>query len=470
MPSSAWRSFAEQRELRQVVGLDLAGVDLDRHAPDFPRRVHRDVRPAQQGLRLGPVVGGHGDPDVRGDLDRQLLHHERPVEGVEDPVGQLARERGVGVRQQQAELVAAQARHAVGVPDRVREAAGDVSDDDVGVVVAQRVGLLPELVEGDDQQGEGLSRLGHRGQLAAEAPQQPDAVRQPRDLVVVAEPAQRLLGVLLLRDVEDEAPNEARGPVGAREDPAVVAPPDHPALAVEQPVLGGEAAPELAGVAELPQHGVAVLGVQAAHPHVGLGQPLARAVAGHRQQLRAHVGAAAHLVGPRDVREGRDLLDQGAVPIARVGLAVEPAGRLHARLAVERLADPAEVPAAQAVAGPGPHEVADLVLAERPLRVDDDRRRPALRREQLEGPQRGQHVVRVPGHDEVRVGDGGDELALRRHQDERRVVAALVQVGRDLEGLGSALADHDDLHRPRHPNAPVRHPGRVRGRPAARRL
>ena len=155
------------------------------------------------------------------------------------------------------------------------------------------------------------------GEGAAEPVLEQDAVRQPGQLVEEPHLAQRLLGQPLLRDVQDETPHEARLAVGPRQRPPFVAPPQHPPLAVEDAVLRGEASSRRAGVAELAQHPLPVLRVKPSHPHVRLGEPLPRREARHREQLRAHVGAAAGVVRPGHVGERRDLLDQGAVAVRR---------------------------------------------------------------------------------------------------------------------------------------------------------
>ena len=228
--------------------------------------------------------------------------------------------RGVGVGQEHAELVAPQPRHAVGVAERVAEAHRQLAHDQVAVVVAERVRDLAEAVEGQDQQGERPVRPHGLGEGPAEPVLEQHAVRQPGELVVEPHLAQRLLGQPLLRDVEDEAAHEARLAVGPRQRPPLVAPPHDPPLAVEDAVLGGEAPSRRAGVAELAQHPLPVLRVKPPHPHVRLGEPLPRREARHREQLRAHVGAAAGVVRPRHVGERRDLLDEGAVAVARVGV------------------------------------------------------------------------------------------------------------------------------------------------------
>ena len=267
------------------------------------------------------------------------------------------------------------------VAEGVAEPHGQLAHDQVPVVVAERVRHLAEAVEGEDQQRERPLRADGLGEGAAEPVLEQHAVRQPRQLVEEPHLAQRLLGQPLLRDVQDEAPHEARLAVGPRQRPPLVAPPQHPPLAVEDAVLRGEAPSRRAGVAELAQHPLPVLRVKPPHPHVRLGEPLPRREARHREQLRAHVGAAAGVVRPRHVGERRDLLDEGAVAILRLGVAAA-AGRARRRpspLALDGGLEPRGVPPAHAVARARAHEADDLVFGEG-LRADDDGREAPPRR------------------------------------------------------------------------------------------
>ena len=155
----------------------------------------------------------------------------------------LAREGPVGVGQQHPELVAAQARHAVAVAERVAEARRELAHDQVAVVVAERIGDVLEAVERQDQQRQrpgGARRLDER---AAQPVQQHHPVRQAGELVVEAEPPQRLLGHALLGDVEHEAAHEARLAARVRQHAPLVAPPHDAAVAVEDAVLAAKRPP-----------------------------------------------------------------------------------------------------------------------------------------------------------------------------------------------------------------------------------
>ena len=331
-------------------------------------------------------------------------------------------------------------------------------------MVAERVRDLAEAVEGQDQQRERPLRPRGLGEGAAEPVLEQHAVRQPGQLVEEPHLAQRLLGQPLLRDVQDEAPHEARLAVGPRQRPPLVAPPQHPPLAVEDPVLRGEAPSRRAGVAELAQHPLPVLRVKPPHPHVRLGEPLPRREARHREQLRAHVGAAAGVVRPRHVGERRDLLDEGAVAVPRVGVgaAAGRARRRPAPLALDGGLEPRDVPPAHAVARARAHETDDLVFGEG-LRAHDDGREAPLAGHLDHAARR--HAGRVgPGHDELAAGGDPLEVGLAGRQEHRGLEAALLQVRRDVQGGGVRIPDHHDLQRLAHscPRSPCL--GRIRGR------
>src|SRR5262249_12720126 len=138
---------------------------------------------------------------------------------------------------------------------------------------------------------------------AAELLEEEDAVREAGEGVVVAEPADRGRGLLLLRDVDDEAAHEPRAALGVREGPALVAPPADAPFGVEDAVLARERLLRRPRGLVLDEDALAVVGVDAGRPGLGVGQPLGRGEAGHGPELRAHVDEAAALVGPRDVAE-----------------------------------------------------------------------------------------------------------------------------------------------------------------------
>jgi hypothetical protein len=393
------------------------------------------------------VIGRHCDPHARRELDGQTLHHDRSLEGPEEALSDVAREVGVGVGQQHPELAPAQTGHPLLVADRVDEPPRQVVHDLVRVVVAERVHRVPEPVEGEDDEGQGASRLVGGGESGAQAKLHEVAVGQAGEAVEEAYASQALLGQLLLRDVLDEAANESGPTVGSGQDPPLVAPPDDGPLPVEEAVLGDEARARLTGFPVAREHLLPILGVEPVRPHRRLGEPLARGVSGHRQQLRAHVGHAAHLVRPADVGEGRDLLDQGAVVVLGIGLRGRRAGlprhgggRADA-LALDRRGETPHVTPADTVVKARLHEADDLVIGER-LGPRHGAWRVGILPEHLDHPLRAQVRVRVAGQDDV-AGSSGEpaEVALDRGERQRGLVAALLEVRGDSGGRAGRV-DH----------------------------
>jgi hypothetical protein len=94
------------------------------------------------------VVGVHGDADGRTDLERQLLVAEGPVEQQSDQLGDADGGIDVGdLRQQDPELVTAEPGDDAFVLEVLLEAGADLLEQDVAVVVAERVVHLLEAVE-----------------------------------------------------------------------------------------------------------------------------------------------------------------------------------------------------------------------------------------------------------------------------------------------------------------------------------
>ena len=225
------------------------------------------------------------------------------------------------------------------------------------------VGDLAEAMQRQDQQRERSTGAGGLGKVPPQPTPELNPVGQTRELIVEAHLPERQLGKLLLGHVEDEPSHEARRPVRSRKGPPLVAPPQDSSLPVQDAVLGSEAGLRLARLAEVAQHAFSILRVESTHPHVGFREPLAGRETGHREQLRAHIRAAAGLVGPGHVRERRDLLDQGAIAVGRVRLV----GRRHrgvlrlpGELPFERILEPLQASLPKTIRRSCPHELDDL--------------------------------------------------------------------------------------------------------------
>ena len=147
--------------------------------------VHRDVGALDQRLHARAVRGVAGHADARVDLEREALDRERLAQAGE----QLARD-DVGVagaaqlRQQHAELVAAEAGDRVVLAERLLEAVRDLLQQAVARVVAERVVDLLEVVEVDQHHGRGDVRAAPGGDRLLDAVAEERAVGQAGERVV----------------------------------------------------------------------------------------------------------------------------------------------------------------------------------------------------------------------------------------------------------------------------------------------
>ena len=96
------------------------------------RRVHRHVRPLEQGGQGVAVVRSDGDADAGSDVQHRAVQPDGYGDGGVDPVGGGDSRRGVGqIMQQDRELVPAQARHQAGLADRRVEPVGHLLQQQV---------------------------------------------------------------------------------------------------------------------------------------------------------------------------------------------------------------------------------------------------------------------------------------------------------------------------------------------------
>ncbi len=129
-------------------------------------------------------------------------------------------------------------------------------------------------------------------------------------------PANRLLGLLLLSDVEHDAVPEAGAAGLVRHQHRVVTEPDDLAVAGEQAVLDAERLAGPLGAAVFREHAIAVIGVEETLPEVRSGDPLVRRVAENRFDLGADVDdrpGLVRFVQRLGVGDHRQVLDQRAV-------------------------------------------------------------------------------------------------------------------------------------------------------------
>ena len=253
--------------------------------------VHRDVGVAHQRLDvvdLGVVGLRDRDPDARPDEHLLVLEVERPVERLDQPLGDVGRaDRIAAVLEQHRELVAAEARRGIGRPQDMPEPLADLAEQHVAGGVPERVVDRLEVVEVHEQDRHGslVALLTLEGVRHAVAEQH--TVPQSGQRVV-----ERLVRQLLLERL-------ALADVAGREDDAVDVRVVHQVRAQR---LGQDHAPVAAPYPELEgRHGVVALAAGQERQRARLvlvvhqvdeagALEIAARVAERAQRRRAHVG------------------------------------------------------------------------------------------------------------------------------------------------------------------------------------
>ena len=115
-------------------------------------RVHGDVGPPHQRLGVLAVLGEQGNADAGADVDPVPVHLDRPAQFDQHPLRDEDGLLPVRPRQEDGELVAAQAGHQVGLPEPGPQPRVQLLEDLVAVVVAERVVDILEAVQVDPQQ------------------------------------------------------------------------------------------------------------------------------------------------------------------------------------------------------------------------------------------------------------------------------------------------------------------------------
>ena len=148
-------------------------------------RVHRDVGALDQHLDVVAVVGVAGDADRAAHLERQPVDHERLAQRALEHLGDGQRVLGAhDLGQQDAELVAAEAGDGVGGAQRGLEPLGDLLEEHVAVVVAERVVDLLEVIEVHDHHGQAAVAALGGAQRLLDAVAEQHAVGQAGERVV----------------------------------------------------------------------------------------------------------------------------------------------------------------------------------------------------------------------------------------------------------------------------------------------
>ena len=147
--------------------------------------VHRDVGALLERLVVLAVQRVHGDADARVDLEPHALEHERLAQVHEQVLGDRgAVAGGLHAREQDAELVAAEAGDGVGLAQREPQPARDLLEQQVAHVMAERVVDLLEVIEVHDHHHGRLAAAARRVDGLVDAVAEEFAVRQAREGVM----------------------------------------------------------------------------------------------------------------------------------------------------------------------------------------------------------------------------------------------------------------------------------------------
>ena len=146
--------------------------------------IHGDVGLFEQRL----VVAAEGDPDARARIERRGAGLERPADLREQPLRDRDRVvRRHGLRQDDGELVAAEAGCRVSGPHRVLDALADLAQHRVAEVVSPAVVDPLEVVEVDVEQPGRVPLIVPQLDGVLEPLVEEGAVRQPGQRVVEGE-------------------------------------------------------------------------------------------------------------------------------------------------------------------------------------------------------------------------------------------------------------------------------------------
>ncbi len=196
---------AEDHALGRRRSLDLRG-EREVVAAGFLCAVHRGICGLEQRRRVLAVIRKHRDPDARAQPALLSVKHDRLGQRLQQAPSELVNVDLVGdFLGEHDELVAAQARHGIGVADRFREPARERLQDFVAGGVAERVIDVLEPVEIHEQERDGAIVASRERDRMVEPLEERGPVVQARQRIEPRKPADVGLDELLLRDVEPDA-------------------------------------------------------------------------------------------------------------------------------------------------------------------------------------------------------------------------------------------------------------------------
>ena len=145
---------AEQDQLRRRVRVAVGLVDAHAAATGL-RDVHRDVGALEQRLDVVGVVGQEREADRGLDVQHEAVDDVGLGERTEHALGEHRAVVDAAHRlEQDRELVTAEARHGVGLAHDLAQPVGDLDQQGVAAVVAERVVDLLEPVDVEQQQSD----------------------------------------------------------------------------------------------------------------------------------------------------------------------------------------------------------------------------------------------------------------------------------------------------------------------------
>ena len=197
MSASRIRAVVVWRRCGVALRLARVAEEGDLVAPPLLRPVHRLVGGDQHRLGADPLLAAeHRDADA----DRRRLGVGGRLDALGDlgaqVLAELQRPLDVGLRHQDRELVAGEAGDDVGGAHPFAHHLGDLADQVVAGVVAERVVDRLEAVDVDDHHRALAAVAGAEGDVLVELGAEAAAVEQPGQRVVVGQVAQLGLGPL----------------------------------------------------------------------------------------------------------------------------------------------------------------------------------------------------------------------------------------------------------------------------------
>ena len=133
------------------------------------------------------MLGSERDADTRMHIQGKTIDHERGLDGLGDRIRNIrCRLRHAGSRDDDPELVGAQARNHVSVSESLLQADAELAQQFVAVAVTQRIIDLFEAVDVDAQKHQ-LKRRLFGAEKLLQTLGQPRAIRHPGERIVLGQ-------------------------------------------------------------------------------------------------------------------------------------------------------------------------------------------------------------------------------------------------------------------------------------------